>query len=108
MNRLSWVVALIAIGLGGQALADAKLAEQKQCMQCHAIDKDGAGPSFKKIKAQWEGKKDAEAKLVATISRGSEATGGPHWGPAKMPNDAERPLVSDAEARKLVKWIMKQ
>ena len=108
MNKLSLLVALIGLGLWGQAQADAKLAEQKQCMQCHAVDKDGAGPSFKKIKAQWKGKKDAEAKLVATISRGSEATGGPHWGAAKMPNDAERPMVSDAEAKKLVKWIMKQ
>ena len=43
---------------------------------------------------------------MAVISRGSEATGGPHWGKAKMPNDAERPMVSDAEARKIVKWIL--
>lgn len=106
MFKQSLMAIGIAMGGWGLAHADAKLAESKQCMQCHKADQDWAGPAYSKIKAKWKGKADAESKLVATIRRGSESTGGPHWGPAKMPNDAERPLVSEAEAKRLVKWIL--
>jgi cytochrome c len=106
MNAAQLIALVGGLALGGQALASAKLAEEKQCMQCHAASQPPIGPTFEQIRAQWKGKKDAEAKLVAVISRGSDATGGPHWGKAKMPNDAERPMVSDAEAKKIVKWIL--
>ncbi len=85
-----------------------KLARDKQCMGCHDVQKDGAGPSFEKIAAKWKGNKDAVRVMVKTIRMGSEAAGGPHWGVAKMPNDAERPQVSEAEARQLANWIQNQ
>jgi cytochrome c len=80
------------------ALASEKLAQEKQCMGCHAVKGDGAAPSFQRIAAQWKGKKNAEAQMVITIREGSSGTGGPHWGKAKMPDQSERPRVSDAEA----------
>lgn len=85
-----------------------KLAQDKQCMGCHDVKKDGAGPSFEKIALKWKGDKDAVRTMVKTIRMGSEAAGGPHWGAAKMPNDAERPQVSEAEARQLANWIQNQ
>ncbi|MFD0667507.1 c-type cytochrome [Ramlibacter sp. MAHUQ-53] len=85
-----------------------KLAREKQCMGCHDVQKDAAGPSFEKIAAKWKGNKDAVRTMVKTIRMGSEAAGGPHWGVAKMPNDAERPQVSEAEARQLANWIQNQ
>ncbi len=85
-----------------------KLAREKQCMGCHDIQKDSAGPSFQKIAANWKGNKDAVRVMVKTIRMGSDAAGGPHWGAAKMPNDSERPQVSEAEARQLANWIQNQ
>jgi len=92
----------------GAAMADGKLVQEKQCMGCHAIAKDGAAPSFQKIARFWKGRTDAEPKIVATILQGSSSSGGPHWNKATMPDQAERPLVSDAEAKSMAKWILKQ
>jgi hypothetical protein len=36
------------------------------------------------------------------------AAGGPHWGQVKMPDDSERAQISEREARRMVRWIMKQ
>lgn len=90
------------------AFADANLVKEKQCMQCHAVNEDGAGPSFKKIATYWKGMKNAEKTLVATIRKGSGEPGLSHWGAARMPDDSERPLVSEADAKKMVKWILSQ
>ena len=88
------------------ALASEKLAQEKQCMGCHAIKDDGAAPAFKKIAAAWKGRKDAETQMVLTIREGSAGTGGPHWNKAKMPDQSERPRVGDVEARELARWIL--
>jgi cytochrome c len=107
--KMSLVLGLaFALSLHGAAMASQKLAEQKQCFGCHSIKEDGAGPSFQKIAKAWKGRKDAQAVLVKTIRQGSTAAGGPHWNKATMPDQGERPLVSDAEAKRLVRWILKQ
>lgn len=98
----------LGMGLHAAAFADQKLAEEKQCFGCHAIKEDGAGPSYQKIAKAWKGRKDAESVLVKTVLKGSSAAGGPHWNKATMPDQAERPRVSDAEAKRLVAWILKQ
>lgn len=106
MKTLHGIAAAVLLGLGISAWANPQLAEEKQCMQCHAIAKDGAGPAFQKIALLWKGNKDAENTLVSTIRKGSVDGGGRHWGVSKMPDDSERPLVSEDEARQLVKWIL--
>jgi len=108
MKPLTAVCAILVLACSGLAQANPALAEQKQCMGCHAMTEDGAGPAFQKIAKLWKGRKDAESTLVATIRRGSDATGGPHWNKARMPDDAERPRVSEAEAKQLAKWILTQ
>jgi len=97
----------LAFAAAGPVLASEKLAQEKQCMQCHAVDKDTIGPSFKKIQAIYKGTKGAETKLIAVMRQGSDANLGPHWGKARMPNDAERPTINDAEAKKIARWILK-
>jgi cytochrome c len=88
------------------AWASMKLAEQKQCLQCHAVARDTIGPSFQTIQAVYKKVRNPEAKLIAVIQQGSAANLGPHWGRARMPDDSERPKVSDREARELARWIM--
>ena len=104
---LAMAMAVATMG-SGTALANEKLIEAKQCLGCHAVAKDGAAPSFKKIATRWRGRPEAEDTLVRTIRQGSAGTGGPHWNKATMPDQSERPLVSDAEAKQLAAWILAQ
>lgn len=58
-----------AAALSGSALAqdvDAakELMKQNKCTQCHGMDKDKDGPSFKKTAAKYKSKADGEATLV--------------------------------------------
>lgn len=102
------VLAAMAAAFSLPVQADQKLAESKQCFGCHAVATDGAGPAFKKIAAYWRDRKDAQVMLVRTIRKGSAATDGPHWNKATMPDQSERPLVSEAEAKRLAAWVLKQ
>ena len=105
--KIMRVIALwVAVGATGPVLANAKLAEKKQCMQCHAVDRYVIGPSFEAIKAVYKPMKSPEKKLIDVMRLGSDANLGPHWGAARMPNDSERPLISDEEARQLARWIL--
>jgi cytochrome c len=99
-------LAVLALAAAGPALASARLAQQKQCMQCHAADRDTIGPSFATIKAIYSRMKDPQKKMVAVIREGSSANLGPHWGKARMPDASERPAVSEREARQLARWIL--
>ncbi|MBI5277247.1 MAG: c-type cytochrome [Burkholderiales bacterium] len=113
-NQLFTAAAVAALALCMPALATAKsrspadLAAAKQCMQCHKATEEFAGPSFRKIAASWNGQRDAVPKMSAVIRRGSDATGGPHWGQAKMPDTTERPAISRDESRRLARWVLQQ
>lgn len=106
MGKWTVVAACAAIAWPLHAGASEVLARDKQCVQCHKVDQDWAGPSFQKIAQKWKGRKNAQALMVATIQRGSNATGGPHWGIVRMPDGSERPPVNNAEAKELVAWIL--
>jgi cytochrome c len=106
MNPMLPAVLLLASLASGPALADARLAEEKQCLQCHAVDRDTIGPSFQKIRAVYKGTRNAEARLIAVMRQGNDANLGPHWGRARMPNGSERPALDDREAKQLARWIL--
>ena len=86
--------------------AGAKLAQDKQCMQCHSIDKDTIGPSFQKIRAIYRKVRNPESKLIDVMRLGSDAHLGPMSGTARMPDASERPPISDREAKQLARWIL--
>ena len=102
----SVLLALGALAASGPALANLKLAEEKQCLQCHAVDKDSIGPSFRKIGAIYRKEKDAQRKLIDVMRLGSDAHLGPMSGKARMPDMSERPALNDREARQLARWIL--
>ena len=83
------------------ALADLALATAKNCMACHNIDKKVVGPAYKDVAAKYRGDKAAPARLAAKVMEG----GGGVWGVVKMPSN---PQVNEAEARKLVAWVLSQ
>lgn len=95
------LLALAAVATPGQALANADLAKTKNCMACHAIDKKVLGPGFREVAAKYKGDATAQARLVASITKGSSGKWG---GPMAMsPN-----MVTDAEAATLAKWVLAQ
>jgi cytochrome c len=83
------------------AVADLALATAKNCMACHNIEKKVVGPAYKDVAAKYRGDKTAPAKLATKIMEG----GGGVWGVVKMPSN---PQVSEAEAKKLVAWVLSQ
>ena len=100
MNRLLLALPL-ALVMATPAMADLALATSKNCMACHSIDKKVVGPAYKDVAAKYAGQKDAAEKLVQKVLKG----GGGVWGPVPMPAN---PQVNEAEARKLVAWVLSQ
>lgn len=98
----TWILAALCAGLAiaGSAQANAELARTKNCMACHALDKKVIGPAFRDVAAKYSGQKDADARLAASITKGSTGT----WGPMAMPPNG----VSAAEAQTLARWVLAQ
>lgn len=91
------VVATFAVT--SPAFADEALAKSKNCMACHAVDKKVVGPAYKDVAKKYAGDAKAGDMLAAKIIKGGSGV----WGPVPMPANAQ---VNDAEAKKLVSWIM--
>ena len=83
------------------AMADQALAQSKNCMACHAMDKKLVGPSYKDVASKYSGQKDAVDKLASKIIKGGSGV----WGPVPMPANTQ---VSDDDAKKLAAWILSQ
>ncbi|MFM7331307.1 MAG: c-type cytochrome [Brachymonas sp.] len=101
------LITLLAIGAAAGALhapafADAALAQAKNCMACHAVDKKMVGPSYKDVAAKYAGNKDAAKMLAEKIQKGSTPGKG-NWGAVPMPAN---PQVNEAEAAKLAAWVL--
>jgi cytochrome c len=100
MKRILFAL-LAATSVTAPALADQALATSKNCMACHAIDKKVLGPAYKDVAAKYANDKSAADKLVVKVMKG----GGGVWGPVPMPAN---PQVNEAEAKKLVAWVLSQ
>ena len=101
MKRIFVAIATMAtaFAVSTPALADMALATTKNCMACHAVDKKLVGPSYKDIATKYAGQADAVDKLAAKVVKGGSGA----WGPVPMPANAQ---VNEADAKKLVTWIM--
>jgi len=93
------LIALAGLIAAAPAFANLELAQKKNCMACHAVDKKIVGPSYKDVAAKYKGQKDIEAKLADKIMKGGVGA----WGQVPMPAN---PQVSADEAKKLAKWIL--
>ena len=83
----------------GPAFADLALAQSKNCMACHAVDKKLVGPSYKDVAAKYAGDAGAADRLAAKIQKGGAGV----WGAIPMPANAN---VNDAEAKQLAAWVL--
>lgn len=75
------------------------LMEKSDCKSCHLIDQKSAGPSYKDVAAKYNGQKGAVELLAAKIIRGGSGV----WGTTEM---AAHPQISDADATKMVEYIL--
>ena len=89
--------ALFSLSAG--ASADQALAQKNACMSCHSVDKKVVGPAFKDVAKKYAGDKTAEAKLLAKVKTGGKGV----WGAIPMPPN---PQVSDADAKKIIAWVL--
>jgi cytochrome c len=96
---LTAFTALAALLLSTPAIADLKLATDKNCMSCHSVEKKVVGPGYKDIGAKYAGQKDAVDMLAGKIQKGGAGV----WGPIPMPANAQ---VNAAEAKTLATWVM--
>lgn len=100
MKRALLVLATATV-LAGPALADQALAQAKNCMACHAVDKKLVGPSYREVAIKYTGQANAADRLAAKIVKGGSGV----WGPVPMPANAQ---VSEADAKKLAAWVLTQ
>ena len=106
MKKISFLAPLVPIAAifalaGLPVAAQQDLAQKKNCMSCHAIDKKLVGPAYKDVAAKYAGQKDAVDKLTQKVLKGGTGV----WGPLPMPAN---PQVSEAEAKQLVQWVLSQ
>ena len=95
----SVVILSLALMAAPAAFASQELAQKKNCMACHAVDKKLVGPAYKDVAAKYKGDKGALAKLSAKVKNGGSGV----WGPVPMPANA---AVSDADIKTVVEWIL--
>ena len=90
---------LAAATVAAPAFADQALAQSKNCMSCHSVDKKLVGPSYKEVATKYAGQAGAADKLAAKIQKGGSGV----WGPVPMPAN---PQVNEADAKKLAAWVL--
>jgi cytochrome c len=99
MKHLLLLAAVTGATLAAPAFANQELAQKKNCMACHAIDKKVVGPAYKDVAAKYAGDKTAADKLADKIQKGGSGV----WGPVPMPAN---PQVTPAEAKQLAQWVL--
>lgn len=75
------------------------MAQAKNCLGCHAVDRKVVGPAFKDVAAKYAGDSGAAAQLAAKIQAGGAGV----WGPVPMPANGQ---VSETEAAQLAAWVL--
>ena len=102
MNPLRTLLAAALATLAASSVfANPELAQKKNCMTCHMVDKKILGPAYKDVAAKYAGQSDAADKLAQKVMKGGTGV----WGQIPMPPN---PQVSEAEAKQLVKWVLNQ
>jgi cytochrome c len=99
MKPMLPIFAAVMAAVSLPAFAQLELAQKKNCLACHAVDKKVVGPSYKEVATKYAGDKDAVQKLTKKVMNGGSGV----WGQIPMPAN---PQVSEAEAKQLVQWIL--
>ncbi len=97
---ISSMIATISLLIAGTSLAaDMPAVAKAKCGACHALDKQGVGPSYKDISAKYKSDADAAGKIAASITSG----GSFGWKLGKMPPKGIG--ANDAEIKTMAEYI---
>lgn len=99
------VAGMLSVALSaGSAAAHAEatgltLAQQQNCMSCHAVARPFMGPALHDVAAKYAGRDDAATYLKHKILDGSTGV----WGTVPMPANTQ--LTPD-QAATLANWVL--
>jgi cytochrome c len=79
--------------------AGGKLIAKSDCLTCHKIDTKVIGPSYADVAAKYPATDANIDTLANKVIKGGKG----HWGDIQM---AGHPLLSDADAKTIVKYIL--
>ena len=85
----------------GPAIDVQALLNNNACLGCHAIAQKIVGPAYRDVAAKYKGDAQALATLETTIKKGGVGK----WGQVPMP---PFPALSDAQAKALAEFVLKQ
>lgn len=102
MNCIHHTAALALCLLALSAQANEQLAASRNCLNCHGVQerKIRLYPSYREVASKYAGQAGADQALVHKVLAGGKGS----FGALYMP--AQKGIVSEAEARQLVKWIL--
>lgn len=80
------------------------LARKSGCLACHAVDKKVVGPAWRDVSKRYKEDPDANAKLIAKVSKGGRGNWTDVVGTAAMPPYS--PRVSDQDIALLVEFVL--
>ena len=93
-------VALMAMSVSPQVLANQDLLRKYNCVACHAEQGRKVGPAYQDVAKKYAGVAgDTVSALAANIRKG----GSGRWGPIPMP---AHPQVTEADARAMASYIL--
>ena len=98
-KALIGIAAASALILAGHVQADADLAKNSGCLNCHNVDAKLVGPALVDIAAKYADEEGAAEMLAGKIKNGSNGV----WGQIPMPPN---PAVSDENALVLAEFIL--
>lgn len=104
MKRFAMTMAVAAAcALASPAWASKKLIQSKGCAECHDVQLEKTGPSWRQIGKLYK-RVDAESALAAKIRSGAAG----HWGANAMPAAAARGVeISESEAKSMAHYILR-
>jgi cytochrome c len=101
MTKILPVVGFVlAIATTSPAYANKALAQSKNCLSCHGMEKKLIGPAIKAIAEKYP---EADAEKIAALAKKVREGGVGVWGSIPM---ASNPQVTPAESETLVKWFL--
>ncbi|PLZ00512.1 cytochrome C [Burkholderia sp. WAC0059] len=84
---------------GPAELQGLALAQQQNCMSCHAVNRTLMGPALQDVAAKYASRGDAQRYLARKIADGSSGV----WGPVPMPANTQ---LAPGQAAALARWIL--
>ncbi|SEK93150.1 ThuA domain-containing protein [Parapedobacter koreensis] len=82
-----------------QLIEGRSLMQASDCQSCHKLDEPSIGPSFMQVATRYRGKHDSPTYLVEKVVKGGSGV----WGEVAM---AAHPDMKEAEAQRIVQWIL--